>query len=132
MTPEDAEDIIISSAASSSGKKKRHRFVYKTEKPTGRYSSFFSKSHYIKIKKEVCGSIDDAPPHKIRFQVIKDNILEDGNRNCPWKWIILKKESESLQEAKDFLDANIEKIMQKYKLWFGEEKEKCERERLPK
>jgi hypothetical protein len=53
--------------------------------------------------------------------VHKDDINEDGNPNCPWKWISLKKESESLQEAKDWLNENIEEVLAKYPLRFSED-----------
>jgi hypothetical protein len=52
--------------------------------------------------------------------VIKSDINEDGNPNCKWKWIKLGKKSESLQEAKEFLNENIETIMAKYNLHFSE------------
>jgi hypothetical protein len=44
------------------------------------------------------------------LQVIKKDINEDGNINCEWRWITLKKESETLQEAQDWLNQNFEKI----------------------
>lgn len=92
------------------------KFTFKTERSTGRYGSFYPDSHYIKLKKQAVGSITDGVPFKIRLQVTKVDINEDGNPNCSWKWITLKKESQTLQEAKDFLNQNIELILKKYKL----------------
>jgi hypothetical protein len=46
--------------------------------------------------------------------MMKDD--EKGNSNCLWKWIRLKKESTSLQEAKDFLNANVELILKTFTL----------------
>ena len=91
------------------------KFTFKTEKPTGRYSSFFPRTHYIKLNKKEVGLIVDIT-WDIRLMVYKSDILEDGNPNCDWKWIKLKKESETLQEAKDFLNNNIDAILNKYKL----------------
>jgi hypothetical protein len=98
------------------------KFTFKTQKSTGRYRSFFPPSYYIKLNKIECGLIVgsnnycDIPPYKIRLQVIKSDIMEDGNPNCDWKWITLKKESSSIQEAKDFLNDHFESINSKYKI----------------
>ena len=96
------------------------KFTFKTDKPTGSYASFFSSHHHIKLNKQNCGSIEDKKPYKIRFQVIKEDIMEDGNPICPWKWIVLKKDSETLQESKDFVNENFDAIMQKYKIFCKE------------
>lgn len=92
-------------------------FTFKTVKASGRYSWCFNSNHYIKLNKVVIGSIGDDPPHKIRLMVEKADINEDGNPNCPWKWIMLKKESADLQEAKEFLNKNFEAINAKFKIW---------------
>lgn len=92
------------------------KFTFKTEKATGRYRSFHPDTHHIKLNKIECGLIQDGKPYKIKFQVIKDDTKEDGNTNCEWKWITFKKESETLQEAKDFLNEKFEAINSKYKI----------------
>ena len=92
------------------------KFTFKTEKATGQYRSFCNDSHYVKLNKIECGSIGAEKPHKIRLQVVKADIMEDGNPNCKWKWITLKQESETLQEAKDFLNKNFVSINSKYKI----------------
>ena len=46
--------------------------------------------------------------------VMKKDILEDGNPNCEFKWIRLKRESETLDDAKTFLNENIDVILTKY------------------
>jgi hypothetical protein len=92
------------------------KFTFKTEKSTGHYRSFYPDNHYIKIKNVRVGAISDTAPYKIRLQVIKSDILEDGNPNCDWKWIQLRKESTTLQEAKDWLNDNFEILMKKYKI----------------
>ena len=95
------------------------KFTFKTEKATGRYRSIYPDTHNIKLNKFECGLIDDKKPYKIQLQVIKDDINKDGNPNCDWEWITLKKESESLQEAKNFLNENHEAIQLKYKIYTG-------------
>jgi hypothetical protein len=50
------------------------------------------------------------------LKIDKMDINEDGNPNCSWRWITLKKQSGSLQTAKDWLNEHIEDIMIKYKL----------------
>jgi hypothetical protein len=92
------------------------KFTFKTEHPTGRYRSFGDDYHIIKLNKITVGSIDHEYPFTIRLQVIKTNILEDGNPNCPWKLIRLKKQSSSLQEAKDFLNEHFTNLTSKYSL----------------
>jgi len=101
-------------------KKEILKFTFKTIKPTGRWKSFEHNINEIKIKGKVVGVIRDEKPYKIRLQVIKKDIMEDNNANCEWKWITLKKESESLQEAKDFLNKYVSEINNKYKIYLGE------------
>jgi len=92
------------------------KFTFKTEKPTGKYISFYNDHHLIKFKRIKVDYFSNEPFYKINLKVIKKDIDEDGNPNCKWKWITLKKESESLQEAKDYLNQNIDKILEKYEL----------------
>ncbi len=91
-------------------------FTFKTEKPTGRYCSFQSDNHFVKLNKVVVGKIIDKIPFKIKLMVVKKDILEDGEPNCNWKWITFKHESKSLKEAKEFLKTNYELITKNYKL----------------
>jgi len=98
------------------------KFTFKTDKATGMYRSFHPDHIAIKLNKIKCGGIDDKRPHQIRLQVIKKDIMEDGNPNCKWRNILLKKESNSLQEAKNWLNApEILKIIhEKYTLYLEE------------
>jgi len=91
------------------------KFTFKTEKPTGKWKSFYNPSHDIKLDRMVCGHIDPKD-FSIRLCIIKDDINEDLNPNCSWKWVTLKKKSSSLQEAKDFLNENFELITSKYRI----------------
>jgi len=92
------------------------KFTFKTTPATGRYRSFYPDTHEIKFKRKVCGLITDQVPHKIRLQVVKKDINEDGNPNCSWKWITLKYEGKTLQETKDFLNKNIDEIIKTHNL----------------
>ena len=94
----------------------KSKFTFKTESPTGPYKSFNEVFHYIKLKKIKRGSIDDKSPHYIRLMVIKNNIMEDNNPNCIWKWIILAHRSNSVADAKMWLNENIEALLEKYNL----------------
>ena len=90
-------------------------FTFKTSKPTGKWASFDNETHYIKIKGFECGTIDYQKPFKISLMVWKndeDRSKPNDNKNCAWKWIKLKKESETLQEAKEWLNKNFDGLLQ--------------------
>lgn len=91
------------------------KFSFKTEKATGRWKSFQNDYHIIKLNKKQVGLIDDNT-WKIRLMVIKDDIYEDNNPNCIWKWVVIKNEFGTLQEAKDWLNTNFKYLNEKYKL----------------
>lgn len=97
------------------------KFTFKTEQPTGRYRSFFSASHDIKLGGVVCGSIDDETPHTVKFMKWKDDIMEDGNPNCQWKWVRLKRKFSSVFEAKEFVKENSEEIQSQIKVFIQHE-----------
>lgn len=101
-------------------KKPRMKFTFKTEKPKGRYKSFESPYHKVKMGGKVVGSIDHDT-WRIRFMVYKTDTITDDNPNCEWKWIGLSKRCESLEEAKEFLNANFDEINKKFKLYCMEE-----------
>jgi hypothetical protein len=92
------------------------KFTFKTEHPTGRYRSFESDHHIVKFNKVEVGSILDGHPFTIRLMVVKQDINEDKNPNCSWKWIRVKKEFESLVEAKTWLNDHVEEITSHFKL----------------
>lgn len=91
------------------------KFTFKTNKPTGRFRCFGTASHTIKYNKIDVGRIVDKE-WKVKFMVVKSDILEDGNPNCKWKWITLKKEFTSLDEAKIFLNDHVTEILAKFNL----------------
>jgi len=95
-------------------------FTFKTDKPTGPYRSFYDPTHTIKIKKVEVGSIHHQPPHRVRLMVTKTSPNEDENPNCHWKWITLRKEFASVEEAKDFLRKHFHAIMGQYNIWMSD------------
>lgn len=92
------------------------KFTFKTEKPKGKWKSFSECSYNIKLNGKLVGNIEPKKPHYIRLMVIKTDINEDGNPNCDWKWIKLVKTSDTVDEAKEFLNKAIETIIDRYNL----------------
>jgi hypothetical protein len=103
--------------------KKKIKFTFKTHKETGSYAWLHKPYHKFLLNKNEVGSIEPDKPHKIKLMVMKKDIQEDNNPNCLWRWITLKRESESLQEAKDFLNENIDAILTKYTIRIYEKKD---------
>lgn len=93
-----------------------NKFTFKTEKPTGKWKSFQKASHSIKLNKCWVGSIEPEYPFYIRLMVIKKDIMEDKNPNCEWMWKTLAHKSQSLDEAKQFCNDNIDLILNKFNL----------------
>lgn len=107
------------------------KFTTKTTPATGRYRSFFSDHTDIKLKGKEVGEISGTKelgipsvkaPYRLRFMVIKDDINEDGNPNCEWKWITLKKEFNTVDEAKEFVKQEevCKAVLEKYNLYTEE------------
>ena len=94
-------------------KQAQMRFTFKTEKSKGKYRSFYLDTHYIKFKKKVVGTISDRDWH-ISLMVKKEKSEEDPS---PFRWITLKRKSNSLQEAKIWLNEAINLITEKYDLY---------------
>lgn len=93
------------------------KFTFKTTAPTGPYRSFDASIHDIKLGKKIVGTISDNEPYKISLMVLKKDLTEDKNLNCFWRWVHFRKEFNSLQEAKDFLNSRIKDILAKYDLY---------------
>lgn len=91
------------------------KFTFKTRKATGPYSSFFSDQHCIKINKKQCGAISDKD-WCIRFMVYKNDINEDGNPNCDWRWIKLAYKPTSLDDAKRYVNEHFTTITETLKI----------------
>jgi hypothetical protein len=100
------------------------KFTYKKDIPTGRFRSFELEHHDIKLKKKVIGHIyEDRECHKFHIQIAvnKKDIITSTNPNCTWKWVFLKKEFSSANEAREFLDNKCESICSTFDLYYFEE-----------
>ena len=84
------------------------KVTFKTEKSTGRYASFYPDTHHIKYNKQEVGAISDKSPHSITLRIV------DGNS---WRWITLKGEFKSIDEAKEFVSKNFDAILAKWDLY---------------
>jgi hypothetical protein len=94
-------------------------FTFKTEHPTGTYRSFYPDRHVIKLNKKEVGRINEKS-FQIRLAVEKEDPSKSDNPNCSWRWVSLKKEFVSLNEAKEFLKNNYSAIVEKFKLHYFE------------
>lgn len=92
------------------------KFTFKTIKPTGKYRSFDTPDHRIKLQGKEVGSIEDKI-WTIRLAVKKQDLNEDRNPNCEWRWVTLSRKSDSLEDAKTWLNVNYGTIVQKYNLY---------------
>ena len=93
------------------------KFTFKKYIPTGRYRSFERDYHEIKLKNQVVGNIKESRKDykfSIRLMVDKKDITEDGNPNCIWKNIIFKKKFNKVDEAKEWLNNNFDRINVEY------------------
>lgn len=100
-------------------KTRKPKFTFKTIKPTGPYKSFESPEHIIKLDKRKVGNI--YPPYnrigrkhddyEIVLMVLKENPAQSENPNCIWRHYQFKKTHKTLEEAKEWLNANIEEIL---------------------
>jgi len=91
------------------------KFTFKTVKPIGRWKSFENDQFLIKLNKCEVGyfSTQDAfqnGPFKIHLMILKNEEDLKKNPSSDWKWIILKKEFETLDLAKSFLNDNFDAI----------------------
>lgn len=87
------------------------KFTFKTEKPTGKWRSFDTPTHYIKLNGKQVGTISHSPAHIISLSVVKSDINEDGNPNCVFKNIRLKESHSTLEDAKKYLNDNFNDII---------------------
>jgi len=88
------------------------------KKQIGLQAAAGQKRGYNVIESDsVIGRIE--PNLKIRFKIIKDDINEDGNSNCPWRWAIIKTPAfTDMNEAKAWTKANFAGISKIFKIYF--------------
>lgn len=73
----------------------------------------------VKLKKKVCGRIQ-AP--NWRSNVYRCSfVVKTEESSCGWKWVTLKKTTESMNEMKQWLKDNTEKIVSGLDLHFFED-----------
>jgi hypothetical protein len=89
--------------------KNKMKFTFKTEKPTGRYRSFAPKTHYVKLKRKQVGGISDNYPYRIWLSIKKEVTKEFP---APFRNVYLKKQFASVEEAKEYLNENISRILE--------------------
>lgn len=94
---------------------KQQKFTFKTERPTGKWRSFEKSFHRIKFNGKKVGRIIDRT-WEIRLMIVKTDYNDDKTLNCPWRWIVFKYKPTSLEDAKEWLNNNIQSIMLKYTL----------------
>jgi hypothetical protein len=103
--------------------KRKIKFTFKTHRETGSYAWLHKPHHDVLLNKNLVGAIEPDKPFSIRLMVMKADIIEDGNCNCPWKWITLRHESENVADAKVFLNEGIDAILSKYIIRIYEKKD---------
>jgi hypothetical protein len=54
----------------------------------------------------------------VSIQVYKNDIMEDENPNCKWKWVRFTKGFETENEAREYTKENIHAVLEKYKLYY--------------
>lgn len=105
------------------------KFTFRREpKPAG-LSSIGSPDPDTKIKldKKVIGEIS-APTWlsktgmwSIRFMIIKEDVMEDGNSNCPWMWKTLKKKFENESSARQFILDHAKELILRFDFYYMED-----------
>jgi hypothetical protein len=98
---------------------KHSDFTFKTDKPTGKYKSFFDSQYLIKYKKVEVGYFskkyrEGKDVFRVNFKVWKNENDLEKEPNCKWKWVTFKKEFFSLEEAKMWINEIKETIWEKY------------------
>lgn len=97
-----------------------NKFTFKEHKPTGRYKSFYNSYWDIKLKKKACGHIhrNDDGEFTITLSIKKEKTKEDP---CSFRNAKLKAKFSTIEETKNFLEQNTNKIIELYDLYFHED-----------
>lgn len=59
----------------------------------------------------------------ISIMVKKENLYEDDNPNCSWKWVTAKQRFDGEDDARKWIQENIEFVLQSYLLHFDDDRE---------
>lgn len=96
-------------------------FTFKKNIPTGKYKSFETESHEIKIKRKLVGHINQ-PSHFSNEEdfYVMFSIKKEATKNSPasFKWITLKRRFKTADEAKTFLNKNFERLTKQFDLYY--------------
>jgi hypothetical protein len=74
----------------------------------------------ILINKEWCGTIQHPFKYSkndlwtVGLMIIKADIMEDDNPNCPWRWAWMKTQFKDDVEAKAWIKENWEMLLMRY------------------
>ena len=76
----------------------------------------------IQANKKWCGSIH--PPTwksndnlwRVSIMVIKSDIMEDKNPNCPWRWVHFSKTFETVELAREWVKEHWTNINERYQI----------------
>lgn len=96
------------------------KITYKKDYPTGKYRSFSSKSIDIKLNSKKFATIGEKSVHDRSDRKnwgIQICVTNDRASNCKWKWVFVKTRFDTPEEAKVFIESNIEKIYNSFPLW---------------
>ena len=85
------------------------KFTYKKHIPTGRYRSFETEYHDIKLQKRTVGNIqeDQISGYSVSLTIKKEPTTENP---ASFKWVRIKTIFNNADEAKKYLADNFEKI----------------------
>lgn len=54
---------------------------------------------------------------QIGFMIVKADLMEDGNPNCPWRWLFVKNDATDEESARSWVKRNFESFTKRYNLW---------------
>lgn len=107
------------------------KLTYKNDNPTGKWRSFNSKACHVKLNGKRFASVneksvlDRSDSLNWRIQIC---VLNDKEENCAWKWLFVKQTFATLEDAKTYLETNIEKICNSFILWMIDEDKTFDKE----
>ena len=118
------------------------KFTFSKTIPTGYYRTFEREHHDIKLDGHYVGDIFQChsygnQPHPdegkfaIQLMIRKKYLMEDGNKNCPWKMVSLKFRGNTAQECKDVLTKWGDKIQAMHDIYLPDPP-KARRTKTPK
>lgn len=71
----------------------------------------------VKLKRILVGTMRDEVPVKVRFKIRKVDLNEDGNPNCPWMWKTMVRKFNTVNEAKEYLRVNTDRLVSELNIY---------------